>query len=194
MARIQRIALFCVPVAALAFIFRDYFGHRFPAHFDTLSQFYPYFFYLTQGGHAVAQEIFSGFPLLASTNSVLSPFTYPMVFLFGVFNAYKFLILLHVLLAYIFAYLYARKINQSFLTSLFVATTFTFSGQLMLWADTVPNVSYYFLLPAVLYFAELAAGTETRLQRYGFLLLAGGALGVGWLSGHSQYILYLHSL
>lgn len=194
MTRVRRIALFCMPVAAIVFVFRDYFGHRFPAHFDTLTQFYPYFVYLTQGGQAMAQAIFSGFPLLVSTNSVLSPFTYPMVFLFGTFNAYKFLIILHMLLAYVFAYLYARAIKQSYLTSLFVATTFTFSGQLMLWADTVPNVSYYFLLPAVLYFAELAAGAETRLRRYGFLLLAGVGLGVGWLSGHSQYILYIHAL
>src|SRR3989344_2392283 len=194
MTRMWRIAVFFIPIAALAFIFRDYFGHRFPAHFDTLLQFYPYFVYLTQGGYAMAQEIFSGFPLLVSTNSVLSPFTYPMVFLFGVFNAYKFLILLHVVLAYVFTYLYARKIKQSYLPSLFVATIFTFSGQLMLWADTVPNASYYFLLPAVLYFVELAAATETRLRRYGFLLLAGVFLGVGWLSGHSQYILYIHAL
>lgn len=194
MTRAWRIALFCMPIAAIVFIFRDYFGHRFPAHFDTLLQFYPYFAYLTQGGHAMAQEIFSGFPLLVSTNSVLSPFTYPMVFLFGVFSAYKFLILLHILLAYVFAYLYARKINLGYLTSLFVATTFTFSGQLMLWADTVPNASYYFLLPAVLYFTELAAGAETRLRRYGFLVLTGIFLGVGWLSGHSQYILYIHAI
>lgn len=194
MKRVQRIVLFCVPIGALTFIFRDYFGNRFPAHFDTLTQFYPYFTYLTQEGRIVAQEIFSGFPLLVSTNSVLSPFTYPLVFLFGVFSAYKLLIFFHMVLAYVFTYLYARKINQSYLASLFVATTFTFSGQLMLWADTLANVSYYFLLPAVLYFTELAAGTETRLRRYGFLLLAGIFLGVGWLSGHSQYILYIHAL
>ncbi len=194
MTRTWRIALFCVPIAAIAFIFRDYFGNRFPAHGDTLSQFYPYFVYLTQGGQTLAQEIFSGFPLLVSTNSVLSPFTYPMILLFGVFNAYKFLILLHMLFAYVFTYLYARKINQSYLTSLFVATTFTFSGQLMLWAGTVPNASYYFLLPAVLYFAELAVAAQTRLWRWSSLLLAGVALGVGWLSGHSQYILYIHAL
>lgn len=194
MTRVWRIALFFLPIAALAFIFRAYFGHRFPAHFDTLTQFYPYFVYLTQGGQTMAQEIFSGFPLLVSTNSVLSPFTYPMIFIFGVLSAYKFLILLHFVLAYVFAYLYARKINFNYLTSLFVATTFTFSGQLMLWGDTVPNASYYFLLPAVLYFAELAAGAETRLRHYGFLSLAGIFLGVGWLSGHSQYILYIHAI
>lgn len=142
----------------------------------------------------MAQEIFSGFPLLVSTTTVLSPFTYPIILLFGVLGAYKFLILLHMLLAYVFTYLYARKINQGYLTSLFVATTFTFSGQLILWADTSVNVSYYFLLPAMLYFAELAAGAETRLRRYGFLVLAGVFLGVGWLSGHSQYILYIHAL
>src|SRR3989344_2529952 len=136
MTRMWRIAVFFIPIAALAFIFRDYFGHRFPAHFDTLTKFYPYFVYLTQGGYALAQEIFSGFPLLVSTNSVLSPFTYPMIFLFGVLGAYKFLILLHMLLAYVFTYLYARKIQLSYLTSIFVATTFTFSGQIMLWADT----------------------------------------------------------
>jgi len=194
MTRMWRIAVFFIPIAALAFIFRDYFGHRFPAHFDTLTQFYPYFVYLTQGGYALAQEIFSGFPLLVSTNSVLSPFTYPMIFLFGVLGAYKFLILLHMLLAYVFTYLYARKIQLSYLTSIFVATTFTFSGQIMLWADTVPNASYYFLLPAMLYFVELAAGAETRIRRYGFLVLVGVSLGVGWLSGHSQYILYIHVL
>ena len=83
MTRLRRIAVFFIPIAALAFIFRDYFGHRFPAHFDTMLQLYPYFVYLTQGGHAMAQEIFSGFPLLVSTTTVLSPFTYPMIFLFG---------------------------------------------------------------------------------------------------------------
>lgn len=194
MTRLERISLFCVPVAALAFIFRDYFGRRFPAHYDTLLQLYPYFAYLTRGGSAMAQEIFSGFPLLVSTTTVLSPFTYPMVFLFGALGAYKFLILLHMVLAYVFAYLYAREIKFDYLASLFVATTFTFSGQLILWADTSVNVSYYFLLPAALYFAELAAGAETRLRRYGFLVLAGVFLGVGWLSGHSQYILYIHAL
>jgi hypothetical protein len=142
----------------------------------------------------MAQGIFSGFPLLVSTATVLSPFTYPMIFLFGVFNAYKFLILLHFVLAYVFAYVYARKINFDYSTSLFVATTFTFSGQLLLWGDTVPNASYYFLLPAVLYCAELAATATTSLRRCGFLLLTGIFLGIGWSSGHSQYILYIHAL
>jgi hypothetical protein len=193
MTRAWRITLFGLPIAAIAFIFRDYFGQRFPAHFDTLTQFYPYFVYLTHGGYAVAQEIFSGFPLSVSTNSVLSPLTAPMVFLFGTFNAYKFLILVHMVLAYVFGYLYARKIQFSHLTALCVATTFTFSGQLMLWADTVPNASYYFLLPAVLYFTELSA-EATRLRQLLYLLLTGALLGVGWLSGHSQYILYIHAL
>ncbi len=185
------VLLFFVPIVAIVIIFREaIFFDRMYYNGDTMLQFFPYFNFFAHDTGRIAHSILSGFPLDTTVTGIwYYPVNTLFLLLFDSFDAYKFLILFDLLLTYAFSFLYARKIGLKFETSILTAMVFLFSGQLMLWSTTATNANYFFLLPAVLLTAEyLRAGKG----RWLFLPASGVLLGVGWLSGHIQFIVYIH--
>lgn len=157
---------------------------------DTARQLYQYLNFLSRGGVSITQQILSGFPICVSVvGECFNPVFNLAARFMDTFSAYRFLTFLNIVLAYIFAFLYARKIGLNQIISAITASIFVFSGQMIIWLTVLVNTNYYFILPAILYFAEFARQNK---QKYFFLVLTGLCLGLGWLSGHSQFVIYLH--
>ena len=180
------------PILTLVFLFRDViFSGHLMYDGDTVRTIYQYLDYISKGGSFISQQILSGFPISVS---IVAGWFYPvydlMFVFFDSFDTYRFLIIINILLAYLFAYLYSKKIGFSPLISVTVSTIFIFSGQMITWSTTLTNTNYYFILPAVLYFAEFV---RQKKHRFLFLALAGLFLGTSWLSGHSQFVVYIHA-
>ncbi len=186
-------AFFILPILVIVFIFRHVLLSKgIFANGDTLFSFYPYFEYYARGGNIIAQEILSGFPVFVSVTGVwFYPVNRFMVALFEPLQAYSSLVILNIIAAYIFTYLYAYKINFSKLISIAIATVYVFSGQLTLWAETLTNTNYYFLLPLTLYLWECARA-KTGAKKGMLQVLVGIVAGLGWLSGHVQFVVYIH--
>lgn len=189
--RTAALALWCVPLAALAIVFRNilFSGHLF-FNGDSLLQFYQYFVLLDRGAPWLVKEILGGFPLYASVNGMwFYPVNRWLLAAFDAFSAYHVLFVLDMLLAYVCAYGAARALSLRRETSVTVGLVFLFSGQLMLWATVIQNTNYYFLLPAAVWILEAGKRWKHRSLSYA---LCGALLGVGWLSGHVQLIAYIH--
>lgn len=189
--RLKKLAL-AAPFLPLIFLFRDVlFGGRILYDGDTARVLYQYLDYISKGQSLINQQILSGFPLPVS---VIAGWFYPiydlMFVFFDAFDTYRFLIIINIFLAYVFAYFYSKKIGFSPLVSAIVSTIFIFSGQMIAWFTTLTNTNYYFILPAVLYFAEFV---RQKKHKFLFLTLTGIFLGASWLSGHSQFVLYIHA-
>jgi len=188
------VGLFLLPLVVLTFVFRDllFFGGFF-SNGDVILANLPFLFYRGMSDTLIVQNIFSGFPLFVSTNSV---WFYPLgTFLFSHLastTAYIVLDVGYIVLAYAFTYLYARKMRLSPLAAVFAAMIFVFSGQLMLWAPSVVMTSYYFLLPVSLYLLELALEKGSWV-RVALLSVLGALLGTGWLTSHVQFVIYIHT-
>lgn len=193
--RYQETIVFLLPVVIVLWIFRGIlFQNAIFNNGDILFNFYNYLRYYSGGGPVIAQSILSGFPVMSSVAGVwFYPINDVFVHLFGVFRAYGLMDVCNLLLTYFFVYVFARKINISKIASILSASIFVFSGQLMLWADTVTNTNYYFLLPLGLLFVELIQG-NIGWRRYLYALILGFISGLGWLSGHVQFVVYIHTL
>ena len=183
--------IFCAPFLALTFLFwKVILGDYLMYDGDTGRVLFQYLNYLSQGGGYINQHILSGFPLSVS---IVAGWFYPvydlMFVFFDSFDTYRFLVVINIILAYIFAYLYSRKIGFSSIISAIVSTIYIFSGQMLAWFTTLTNTNYYFILPATLYFAEFVRRKD---RRFLFLILTGLFLGTSWLSGHSQFVVYIH--
>lgn len=189
----QQIFLFCIPIVVLLFVFRDvlFFGKFFFTN-DTLLSNLPFLWYRGQDGAVIIQHILSGFPLFVTVNA---SWFYPVsTFLFShmqATTAYIMLSMANMLLVYPFTYLYARKINLSPAAAALAAMTFTFSGEMMLWAQSIIATAFYFLLPAALYFVELSFEKKWPL-RILILTVLGTVLGTGWLASQVQFVVYIH--
>lgn len=189
--RLKRIAL-VAPFLTLTFLFREVlFGGRMFYDGDTARVLYHYLDYLSKGSGLINNYILSGFP---PPVSIVAGWFYPvykiMFVFFDSFDTYRFLIIINILLAYIFTYFYSKKVGFAPLISAIISTIFIFSGQMIAWMTTLTNTNYYFILPAVLYFSEFV---RQKQRRFLFLALTGLFLGTSWLSGHSQFVLYIHA-
>lgn len=158
---------------------------------DTARTLYQYLNYLSHDDWLINPYILSGFPIFVST---VAGWFYPVygwtLAFFDAFDSYRFLIIANISLSCIFAYLYARAIGFNHAIAATVSTVFVFSGQMLAWFTTLTNTNYYFILPAVLFFAEFV---RRKRHRPLFLVLTGLFLGASWLSGHSQFVLYIHA-
>jgi len=197
--RIVNLILFLLPIFALLFIFRKIiFGGEMFFNGDSILQFYQYFRLVGEQENLIVQEMLAGFPLYGSPQVgwfYLINIWFAKIL--GFINGYNLLTFINFVLVYLFTYLYARKIKLCKIVSILVAIIFTFSGQLFVWGSLLANSSYYFILPAVLYLAEFLKPKPTDIWksvRHFFVsLLIGCILGLGWLSGHAQFIVYIHS-
>lgn len=193
MPQVLPVLLFLLPIATLLFVFRDvlFFG-KFFFNGDVILQALPYLTYRGIGGALIAQQMLSGFPLFVTVNA---SWFYPIsTFLFShlpAVNAYVLLDVGNIALAYVFAYLYARKIHLGVAASALAGMVYVFSGQLMLWSPSIIMTAYYFILPACLYFFEVSLD-KRPFVRAGVFVLSGLLLGSGWLSSNVQFVVYIH--
>lgn len=161
---------------------------------DILFNYLSYFQYYASRGPVVAQSILSGFPVMVS---VVGMWFYPVtdwsLKIFDAFDAYRYLNLVNLILAYGLTFLYVRRLKFSPLLAIIGATLFVFSGQLMLWGSTLLHTNIYFILPLALLLLEIIRTSPRRLGRIAAWISLGLALGVSWLSGHVQYVVYIHS-
>lgn len=184
--------LFFLPVIVICIIFRKaiFFGGLYYDG-DTILQFFPYLNFFARHGSLITYDILSGFPISVSITGIwFSPLSWLFVRLFDPFAAYPSIMVFNFFLTVAFTYAYSRKILLSVMASVMTSLTFTFSGQLMLWGNVLPNVNYFFILPAALYFLEYLIKNRAP---YVFILLTGVILGLGWLSGHPQFVIYIHT-
>jgi len=189
----QKILFFILPIFTLLYIWRHIvFTDNIFYNGDILFNLYPFFDYFSKDSPFIIQNILSGFPGFVTVTGI---WFYPINKLFltilNPIDVYKYTAVLYMVLTYIFTYLYSRKINFSHATGIFIATIFTFSGQLMLWADVPFITASYFLLPLSLYLVEYFIDIKNK-KKFIFLISSGIVLGVGWLSGHTQFVIYTH--
>lgn len=194
MSRATRILLFLLPIAALLLVLREvvFFGGFFFSG-DVLLANLPFLAYRGSGAPLIMQHILSGYPLFVSVNA---SWFYPVsTFLFThllATHAYVLLDVGNITLAYLFTYLYARKINLDTIPAVMAGLVFVFSGQLMLWVPSIIATAFYFILPASLYFFEVSIRAKP-LYKTTLLTLTGVLLGIGWLSSNVQFLIYIHS-
>jgi hypothetical protein len=190
-----KVAVFLVPLLCLFFIFREViFQSKIFSHLDVLITFVPYYDFLSHGAGLITPSILSGFPVYVSTNSSwFNPVNKIFFSFFDAVDTFRILDVSYLVLAYVFSYLFMRRIRIGHFASIFGAMVFVFAGQVMLWSETIIITNYYFLLPLSLYIIDLAV--HSKFVRGALLyLLLGVCLGWGWVSGHVQFLIYIHTL
>jgi hypothetical protein len=181
--------LFLITLIFFKIIFKD----QFFLNGDSLYGFYAYYKYFVQGGSIITQNILSGFPVFTSnTGTWFYPINNIFNFLFGSIKGYVYLNILNIALAYIFSFLFIHKISKSTLLSILGSMIFVFCGQAMLWSETLGNTNYYYILPLVFYLNEII-NTFSGYKKYILIFITGLVLGASWLSGHVQYVFYIHT-
>ncbi len=187
--------VFLVPILAILFIFRDVvFGGKIFSHLDVLITFVPYYTFLSQGTSLVSGSILSGFPIYVSTNSSwFNPLNKLLFHFLDSVDTFRFLDVSYLILAYVFSYLFMRRIKVGHLVSVLGATVFIFAGQVMLWSETIIITNYYLLMPLALYLVDIAINSKL-LRAFFLYLLLGILFGWGFLSGHVQFLIYVYTL
>lgn len=189
-----KLCLFVAPIAAMGCIFRGiFFQHQFFNNNDVITAFLPYLNYLGHSHNLILQGTLFGFPAYVSTVADwFYPINYILFSALPLIAAYSLLTAINMILAYLFGYLYAKKIGLSFYSAILASCVYIFSSQVMLGAVYVNNTGFYFILPAALYFFELALESKPLRQSL-FLVIAGLFLGSCWLSSHVQFVFYIHT-
>ncbi len=183
-----------LPIFLIGFIFFNIiFKNEFFLNGDSLYGFYAYYKYFVQEGSVITQNILSGFPVFVSnTGTWFYPINNLFNLLFGSIRGYLYLNILNIVLAYIFSYLFIYKISKSKLISTLGSMIFVFSGQTMLWSETLGNTNYYYILPLVFYLNE-CTNTFSGYRKYILIIITSLVLGISWLSSHVQYVFYIHT-
>jgi hypothetical protein len=192
--RLLKIGLFLLPIAAILFIFRNviFFGGIY-ANQDVIYNYIPYYLSLIKGAF-VEYAVLGGFPVYMTMQATwFSPFTKFLLWAFEPVNAYIVANITFVLLSYIFSYLFARKLKLSHEVSIISSTVYIFSGQVMLWSHTPLIALYHFTLPAVLYLFEVFKNSTRISFKILLLVVMGVLLGYGWIGGHVQFNVYVHT-
>ena len=140
---------------------------------------------LKQGKFATwSPYILGGIPTYSSRSYPLNLFFHRF---FSTATAMTLLLMTHLFLMGIFMYLYLKEIGAGSRGALFGAAAFMFNGCAMVWLsfETVIPTSAY--VPLLLLLMERYQGP----RRYFFALLGALVLGLVFLTGHIQYILYV---
>lgn len=192
--RFFRWSVILLPVLVILFIFRELAQGLFFNNDDVLMQLLPYLQYAGSNGSIIAQNLMFGFPLYVTVGGMqLFPVYHFILSLLPSTTAYAALDVAYLILAYISTYAYARAIGIARIPAVLVGMVYVFSGQTMLWSSSLINTSYYFLLPLSLLLIEYAFAAKNTVRRYGYLSLVGVFLGIGWLSSHVQFVVYIHT-
>ncbi len=198
--KIYYFVLWLIPVLGILFVFRDVFlkqGIIYDG--DTILSFWQYLNYFANYQGFVSYHILGGFPLYISVTGVwFYPVNKVLLLIWDSFDVYRYLIVINFFLAYLFSYLFFRKIRLTRFAAIVGSTLFLFSGHNIIWGSTLANTNYYFLLPFVLWLIETGMQKFTQSYRhrylYVFTVFSGVVAGMGWLSGHIQLVAYINIL
>ncbi|MFQ3549558.1 MAG: hypothetical protein SNJ70_07385 [Armatimonadota bacterium] len=163
-----------------------------PLHFDAISQFYPWrVFYareMSQGKIPLWNpHQFGGTPFLANGQSAV---LYPINLLFLIFNpirAFTIIALVHLFLAGVFTFIFARSLKCSSSASIICAVAYTYCSFNILWLELPTFLSVAVYLPLALFAIHKAYGRKSIF--YG--ILSGLPLAVCVFAGHLQIALYV---
>lgn len=186
--------LFMLPIATLAFIFREVvFEGKIFLFNDVLTNYIPYFFSESKSSALINQSLLAGFPTLVTVSA--SWFDPVRQFFFRFFDAvdtYRIMVLSYLLIAYIGTYFFARRISMRHEAAVLSGMLYIFAGQMMLWSEAIGLVVYYALLPLVLLLVDYEMRAETSLKKLVLSVLMGIILGFGWVAGHLQFLVYVY--
>ena len=181
-----------IPLTLLILFYPILFGGKVFFEGDTNFWYYPAHLLLSkainQGTNFYWDNtILNGFPLYTS---IVGGFYYPLNFIFHKFfnfiTAYNWISFLNFLLAAFCAYFFVRSLKLSKYASLIAALTFTFSQWCILYIALDSITNFYFVLP-LLFLSVL----KVSQGNYWYILVGGLTLGLGWLGGHPQFVLYI---
>jgi hypothetical protein len=135
--------------------------------------------------------MFSGFPLLAESQlAVLYPFAVLPSLVLPEHLGYNMDVALHICLAGFFTYLYARRLEQGYGTSILAGILFAFMGSLVRLAPQLPLLHSAAWIPFILYGFE---GIRSRVSiRSCFPAAVGIAMQI--YAGHPQVCFYTYLL
>jgi len=186
------IALLTLIALALAFFWKLAFTNLILAGVDVFGYFYPYRAYaaqVIQEGHLPLWNpyLFMGVPFLANSQAGV---LYPLNLVLNCLSTARqvsWSIILHVALAGVFAYLYARfSLRLSPWAALLAGVVFALGGFLSAQVEHVNQLNASVWLPLLLLLYDQAVGRESRKVGRSAVLLGGVVVGVQFLAGHTQ--------
>ncbi|MEK7500349.1 MAG: hypothetical protein AAB649_07165, partial [Patescibacteria group bacterium] len=186
--------LFALPIAAFVFIFREViFQGKIFLFYDVLTNFVPYFFSESKSPALINQFLLAGFPMLVTiAASWFDPVRQLLFHFFDAVDTYRIMVLSYLLLAYIGAYFFARRIGMRLETAVLAGMIYIFAGQMMLWSQAICIVVYYAILPITLLLVDYQMRSQTLIKRIVSAVCLGCILGFGWLAGHVQFLIYVY--
>lgn len=167
------------------YFFNGFLKNQIIWGFDTPKIIFPFIFLLDESfkSHKLplwTPDIYFGFPIGADGQiSWYYPFSILHIFLPWHLTV-LILTFLHVFLAGLFTYVFARIINLNRFASIFAGIVFMFNGFIIAHLQYFSHIYAYTYLPLVLLFIELAISKGNYL----YFFLAGGSFGLQLLSGH----------
>ena len=176
--------LFLLLLAAFFFFHSMIFLQRVPWFSDIRTYYLPNWTYLSHALRAGnlsfwCPHIYCGFPLFADSEMGLFYPLSPLFLLLPPLSGFTFSLVFHYLLGGCFLYLYCRRIGLSRPASLFSALPFMLGGFFLAHLVHPNAVATAAWMPLFLYLLERAL----REERFSFYVLAGGVLGLQFLSG-----------
>ena len=179
------LAVIIIFLLAVLFFFRSILQNQIIWGFDTPKIVFPFIFLLDESFKFFhlplwTPDIYFGFPIGADGQIPwFYPFSILHVFL-SLYLAVSILSFLHVFLAGIFTYIFARTINLGRLASMFAGIAFMFNGFIVAHMQYFSHIYAYAYLPLILLFIELAISKKDNF----YFILAGGSFGLQLLTGH----------
>jgi hypothetical protein len=185
--------IFLLPLFVIAIVFRKviFFPAIF-AHLDVLGNYLPYLDSFFKTGSSIQTSFISGFPIhLSISTTWYSPFSILARYFFDAFDAFRYMDVFFVVGAYVGTYFLCRKLSLSHISAIVAGLIYVFSGQVMLWSETIIISAHYMLLPLVLLCLSFVF-SSFGIRRILYAVLAALVLGVSWLVGHVQWAIYIH--
>jgi len=134
-------------------------------------------------------EIQCGFPIFAVGNQgFLYPLNLILFFFFPTYIAFNLNYIIHLILAGVFTYSFAKTIGLSPTPALISAIIFMFSGFSIEHLEHMDILNSFIWLPLNLIFIEKILREDKKTYLY--IILAGIFIGIQILSGHQQIIFY----
>jgi len=187
------IALLGLGLATLVFFWKILLTNLILTGVDVFTYFYPYRDYAAESVRQMHLPLwnpylFLGVPFLANSQAaVFYPLHWPLAWLSAP-KQIAFSIALHVFLAGVFAYLYARRsLGVSHYSAFLGAITFAFGGFVGAQVEHVNQLNVVIWLPLLLLLWDGVGGRKARrFEGWRNLLLAGLVVALMLLAGHTQ--------
>ncbi len=194
------LAVLLLAALTLAFFWKIAFTNLILVGLDVFTYFYPYRAYAAEalrGGRIPLWNpyLFLGAPFLANIQAaVFYPLNWPLCWLSAP-RMISYSIIIHIFLASLFTYLYARlSIGLSHFGAFLAAIVFAFSGFLGARVEHVNQLNIFAWMPLSFLLLDLALGQgsekrgslEAVGERIGYLLLAGLVTAMQFTAGHIQ--------